>query len=181
MNTTLSPLPELEKNFGRYTLWLGILLLILGTTGFFLPNLMAIATSSFVAAWLVVGGVFWGAHSISNNPKNILNWLKPLILVGSGAFMLVYPQVGIETLALWLALYLLLDMAGSFSLTFRLRPAAGWWWMLFNGITSLVLALMILLNWPAISDWFVGIYVSISLMFDGIALLGLHFAAKPRA
>ena len=178
MNTTLSMSPALAKSFGRYTLWLGILLLILGTLGFFLPGLMSLATSTFIAYWLVMGGVFWGIHSIRHNPKNLFNWLKPAILVGSGVFMLLNPQASIEALAFWLAIYLLLDMAGNFVLAFNIRPATGWLWMVFNGIISLVLALMILLNWPAISAWFVGLYVGLSLIMDGVALLGIHFAVK---
>jgi uncharacterized membrane protein HdeD (DUF308 family) len=170
--------PDFAKSFGRYTLWLGILLLALGTLGFFLPGLMSLATSTFIAYWLVMGGVFWGIHSIGHDPKNVFNWLKPAILVGSGVFMLFKPQASIEALALWLAIYLLLDMAGNFILAFKIRPIVGWLWMVFNGIISLVLALMILFNWPAVSAWFVGVYVSISLIFDGIALLGIHFAGK---
>lgn len=170
--------PNLPPIFGRSTLGLGIFLLVLGMIGLLLPTLASMATDMMVATLLLAGGIFWGAYSIHDNPKNVLSWLKPLILVISGAIMLVFPAEGIETLALWLALYLLLDMSGSVTLALRQRPNAGWWWMLVNGLVSLALALMILFNWPAISAWFVGIYVSISLVMDGITLLTWQAAAK---
>lgn len=96
-----------------------------------------------IATLLIIGGVSWGFHAISHNPKNILNWLKPILLIGSGIIMLLFPAASIEVLALWLAAFLLL-------------------------------AAMILLNWPGISAWIVGIYVSISLVFDGVALLAVR-------
>lgn len=170
--------PAARKVFGRYTLAVGALLILLGFTGFFLPGVISLATDALIASLLVVGGVFWGFHAISDEPKNIFNWLKPILLVGAGVVMLLFPQTSIEALALWLAFFLMLDMAGSFTLAYRSRPAQGWVWMLFNGVISLLLAGMILFNWPGISAWIVGVYVSISLMFDGIALLALRSAFK---
>lgn len=169
---------EARKVFGRYTLVGGALLVLLGFTGFFLPGYVSLATDVLIASLLLVGGVFWGFHAISDDPKNIFNWLKSALLIGSGIIMLLFPAASIEALALWLAVYLLLDMAGSFAIAYRSRPARGWGWMLFNGVISLLLALMILLSWPGISAWIVGVYVSISLMFDGIALLALRSAFK---
>lgn len=170
--------PSFRQLFRRNTLAIGILLLALGMVGLLLPTIASIATDIMIASLLLVGGVFWGAHSISSNPKNVFNWLKPLILIVSGVVMLLFPAASIEALALWLAVYLLLDMSGSMILAIRQRPAPGWGWMLFNGLVSLLLAVMILANWPTISAWFVGVYVSISLLMDGVALLALRSTVK---
>lgn len=178
---TIQVTPEVKKRVNRYTLIIGVLLLMLGLAGFFLPGAISLATDVMIASMLIVGGVFWGFHGISDNPKNIFNWLKPILLIGTGVVMLLFPVASIEVLALWLAIYLLLDMAGSFTLAFRSRPANGWIWMLFNGVVSLLLAGMILFNWPGISPWIVGVYVSISLMFDGIAMLTIRSAFKQAA
>jgi uncharacterized membrane protein HdeD (DUF308 family) len=169
---------EAKKIFGRYTLMIGVLLLLLGFAGFFLPGAISLATDVIIASLLIVGGVFWGFHGISDNPKNLFNWLKPILLVGAGVIMLLFPATSIEALALWLAAYLLLDMTSSFIIAIRSRPASGWGWMMFNGMVSLLLAVMILGNWPGISLWIVGVYVSISLMFDGIALLAIRSAVQ---
>ncbi len=157
---------------------IGVLLLLLGFAGFFLPGAISLATDVIIASLLIVGGVFWGFHGISDNPKNLFNWLKPILLVGAGVIMLLFPATSIEALALWLAAYLLLDMTSSFIIAIRSRPASGWGWMMFNGMVSLLLAVMILGNWPGISLWIVGVYVSISLMFDGIALLAIRSAVQ---
>lgn len=177
-NTTISMPPSIGEAIKQYAFRAGILLLILGTLGLLLPNVMSVAISSFVAILLIIGGVLWGMIGLGRNMSNVLSWLKPIILIGTGIFMLIYPQVGIDILALWLAAYLLMDTAGSFVLAFKIRPMAGWLWMLFNGSLSLILAIMLMAGWPAVSEWFVGLYISISLLFDGISLLGIHYSLK---
>ena len=44
MSTLTSPLPTLPTTLGRYTLWLGILLLFLGISGVVLPGVMSLTT-----------------------------------------------------------------------------------------------------------------------------------------
>lgn len=166
------------KRQSRHAPLFGILLLALGFAGFFLPNLMSLATDVSIGYLLLLGGVSWGLHSISNGPAYVSNWLKPAVLAGSGLLMLSYPKAGIEAMAMVLAIYLLLDAAGSSILAFIWRPAPGWVWMLSNGLISLMLAAMILSGWPAISAWIVGLYVGISLASDGISLLAVYFSTK---
>jgi len=55
---------------------------------------------------------------------------------------------------------------------------SGWGWMVFNGIVSLLLALLFLIGWPATSMWLVGLYISISLLFDGGALVAIGMALR---
>ncbi|PHS20871.1 MAG: hypothetical protein COA85_13685, partial [Robiginitomaculum sp.] len=57
---------------------------------------------------------------------------------------------------------------------FEMRPMRGWFWPLLNAILSFALSLFILAGWPNTSFWIVGIYVGISLFFDGLALLMLR-------
>jgi uncharacterized membrane protein HdeD (DUF308 family) len=43
--------------------------------------------------------------------------------------------------------------------------------MLFNGVMDILLAGVFLWGWPQSSLWLVGLFVSISLIFDGWALI----------
>ncbi|VAW77480.1 hypothetical protein MNBD_GAMMA13-18 [hydrothermal vent metagenome] len=172
----------ITSRFGSFSLITGILLIILGTAGFFLPGLMSLGTVIFVAWMLIVGAAIWAVHTYKYNTRSVMNWIKPALLLITGGLMLFYPLPGIATVGLLLAVYLLLDAFGSFVIAQSIHPASGWGWMLFNGITSLVLAMLFLYGWPATSLWLVGLYVSISLLFDGIALLAVgltvHKAGK---
>ncbi len=166
------------RNVGPYTLITGILLLILGSVGIFLPGLMSLEIVLFIAALLLIGGIFWAIHTYKNNPNSFIDWLKPVLLLISGGLMLFYPTPGIAAIGLLLAIYLLLDAFGSFALAHAIHPLKGWGWMTFNGIASLVLALLFLIGWPVTSLWLVGLYVGISLFFDGWALIFLGWALR---
>ncbi len=169
---------ESIRKIGPYTLVTGILLALLGTVGIILPGLMSLFTTSFIAALFLIGATFWGYHTWKSNPRGVVDWLKPALLLLSGGLMLFYPLAGVAAVGLMLAIYLLLDSFGSFALAQALHPAKGWGWMAFNGVVSLLLAMLFLIGWPETSMLLVGIYVGISLIFDGWALIFLGWAFR---
>ncbi len=169
-DTWVDPTQLLPK-FGKFSAVAGILLVLLGGTGIILPELMSLEASLLIASLFVVGGLFWMIHSFKTKSHAWSEWLKPVLLLISGGLMLFYPMTGIATIGLLLAFYLLVDAYGSFMMAYMMRGEKGWGWMVFNGIISLLLAILFIIGWPATSLWLVGLYISISLLFDGWALL----------
>jgi uncharacterized membrane protein HdeD (DUF308 family) len=179
----MNTLPINEKilrKFGPYTLVTGVLLTILGIVGIVFPILMSLVTGVFVAWLLLIGGVFWAIHTYNYSPKSVMDWLKPALLLIIGGLVLFYPASGVAAVGLLLAIYLLLDAFGSFALAQSIHPAKGWGWMTFNGVTSVLLATLFLIGWPATSLWLVGLYVGISLLFDGWALITIGWMLRQR-
>ena len=163
--------------FGRQTLWMGLLLLVIGAVGIVLPPLLAITTADVVGLILLVGGGAWGWHTLQHC-GGFMNWLKPALLVATGVLMALNPFDGVAALALLLTVYLLMDAFGSFALAQALRPGRGWMWMVVNGVMDLLLALLFILTWPGASMWLVGLFVGISLVFDGTALIAIGWALR---
>jgi len=56
----------------------------------------------------------------------------------------------------------------SVMLAFKLKPKAGWGWVLFDGILSIVIALLIAGGWPQSSIGFVGVLVGIVMIYGGV-------------
>ena len=166
------------RKFGPHTRVIGTLLVLLGTAGVILPGLMSLVTEIWIAWVFLVSGTFWAYHTFKSNPDSFMDWLKPLLLIVIGGLMLYYPVPGIAAVGLMISVYLILDAFGSFALARELQPAKGWGWMAFNGIVSLLLAVLFLIGWPATSLALVGIYVGISLAFDGWALLMVGWALR---
>jgi uncharacterized membrane protein HdeD (DUF308 family) len=92
--------------------------------------------------------------------------------------MLFYPLLGVEAVGLLIAFYLLLDAMHSFAHARASYPAKGWGWMTFNGVVSVLLASMFLIGWPTTSLWLVGLYVGISLLFDGWTLVAIGWMLR---
>jgi len=167
-----------EKSIGT-TLWvLGLLLAVLGAAGIVLPGAMSFAIELFFGWLMITGGVLWGYYTYQFHAASLIDWVKPLILIVGGALLLIYPSSGVAAIALLVSFYLFIDAFGSFGMAYERHPFVGWGWLVANGVLSLGLALLILVGWPATSPIYLGIYVGISLLFDGLSLFMLGMAMK---
>jgi len=52
------------------------------------------------------------------------------------------------------------------------------WLLLFDGVVTLILAVMIWRTWPSNTEWVIGTLVGISMLFSGTARLMLSLAAR---
>ena len=55
-----------------------------------------------------------------------------------------------------------------------------WGWVMFNGIISLVLGIMIWRQWPYSGLWVIGLFVGIEMLLNGWSLVMLSFS-RPQA
>jgi len=174
-NSNLSPEMNINKNlvdrFKKYAKISGIIFIILGTAGIFFPGFMSLTTLVFVSYLMLFAGLTSGWLTWVSNRKDWAGWLKSFLLVLVGLMMIFYPMEGVATLGLLFAIYFLVDAFAGFGLAFSLKPQKIWWLWLINAITSLVLGVLFIIGWPSSSAFLVGLFVGISLLFDGIALL----------
>ncbi|NPA81294.1 MAG: hypothetical protein GXO31_01670 [Epsilonproteobacteria bacterium] len=170
---------ELLEQFSKNSKIAGIIFLLLGVVGIFFPGIMSIATALFVGWLLLFSGFMAGFHTYKTDKKNWLGWLKTFILIVTGGLVVINPIPGVAALGIIFAVYFLMDSFGSFALAFEMKPEKGWWVVLLNGILSVLMAVIFLVGWPFSSLWLVGLFVGISLLFDGVVLLTLsHYAKK---
>ena len=104
--------------------------------------------------------------------------LLGILYIFVGGYLLLNPIAGLVSLTLVLAIYLFAEGVLEFILSFRLRPMPGWGWLLFDGIVTLILAMMIWRTWPLSTEWAIGILVGINMLFSGISRLMLSLAAR---
>jgi len=166
------------ERFRKGSFIVGALLIIAGIAGAAAPQIMSLVVSAFLGWLLITAGLLSGYFVFLSRGRSMIAWLKPVLLILTGGLFLFYPGLGAATLALLLTVYLMLDAFGSLGLSHDLYPAGGWGWMAFNGLVSLILALVLLFAWPAASPVIVGLYIGISLFFDGLALVFLGLSAK---
>jgi uncharacterized membrane protein HdeD (DUF308 family) len=86
--------------------------------------------------------------------------------------------LGLTSLTLALAIYLIAEAVLEFILAVRLRPMPGSGWLFLDGIITLVLAIMIWRMWPSSALWAIGLLVGISMLFSGVSRLMLSIAAR---
>ncbi len=166
------------KRFRKHSLLIGGLLLVLGLVGIFLPSMLSLVASAFLGWMLLVGGVLSLYFAFLTKWRSAWSWVKALLLLFTGVLILANPVAGILAVALLISLYLMMDAVGNFTLAQALHPHKGWGWMAANGVLSLGLALVMVFALPAATVVLVGLYLGISLLFDGVALIMLGLAAK---
>ena len=178
MSSLLNNDSNIIKSTQKSFLLIGGLLFLLGGVGIFLPYAVSI-TIEILLGWLMLtGGLLWAWNTYSWHKSTFNSWLKPLILLAGGILLLVFPVSGIAAITLMISFYLVTDAFGSFALALDRRPLPGWVWMILNAIISFALALLLLWGWPMTSPVYLGIIVSISLLFDGLTLFMLGLAMK---
>jgi uncharacterized membrane protein HdeD (DUF308 family) len=96
----------------------------------------------------------------------------------AGIYMLMNPLLGVVSLTFVLAIFLLFEGILELILYFRIREVANAGWVLFDGIITLILGILIWTQWPSSSLWLIGTLVGISLIFSGISRFMLSLAMR---
>ncbi|MGA8532375.1 MAG: DUF308 domain-containing protein [Acidobacteriaceae bacterium] len=156
----------------KWSIFLGILLIIAGLLAVTAPWFAGIAASIFFGWLILFGGIAHLVYAWSERHTGAILWqiLIGVVYILAALWMLMMPIAGVVALTLVLAVYIafegIFELALFFSL-FRHRPGSAWF--LIDGLVSLLLAALIFFHWPASSLWAVGTLVGISLLFSGIA------------
>ena len=64
------------------------------------------------------------------------------------------------------------------SLSYRDAFPESWGWMLFSGVTDLLLVAIVMMGWPTSAAWVLGLIVGANLVTSGVATLVAAFAAR---
>jgi uncharacterized membrane protein HdeD (DUF308 family) len=178
MNTT--SLGTIVKESVGWSIGLSVLMILAGFLAIAVPQAAGIAVNILVAWLLVFSGATHLVFAWHTRTTGGMLWelLVGFLYIFIGAYLLVHPVAGLASLTLALAIYLFAEGVLELILSFRLRPMAGSNWLLFDGIITLILAVMIWRTWPSSTEWVVGTLVGISMLFSGISRLMLSLAAR---
>jgi uncharacterized membrane protein HdeD (DUF308 family) len=171
------------KRASGWSIALGIIMIIAGIIAIFAP------WEAGLVITLVVGwsAIFNGAAQIvfafrTHGGLHIaLEVILGIIYIIAGIFLLMHPRSGLLALTLVLASFLLVYGVFALLLSFKFRPRRGWGWVLFDGIITILLGILIWAHWPINSEWVVGTLFGISIFISGITRLMMSLAIRGMA
>jgi uncharacterized membrane protein HdeD (DUF308 family) len=168
-----------KKSVG-WSIGLSVLMIVAGILAIALPMAAGIAINLLVAWLLLFSGCTHLVFAWYTRSTGGLLWelLVGALYIFIGVYLLMHPVAGLLSLTLALAIYLFLEAILEFALGFKLRPLPGSSWLLFDGVLTLILAVMIWRAWPSSSEWAIGILVGVSMVFSGTSRLMLSLAAR---
>jgi len=160
-------------------LW-GVLLIILGMLAIAAPMVAAIAVNVLVAWLIVTAGVVHLIVAFHSREAGSLIWrfLVGLAYICFGGYLIARPAAGVASLTLVLASLFLVEGVFNIFLFFRARRLHRSSWFLIDGIVTLILGLMIYMQWPSSSSWAIGTLVGVSLIFSGVTRVMMSLAVR---
>lgn len=155
----------------------GILALIGGAVAIVVPPIATLTIAIFVGWLLAYSGVVMAIHAWTQRGAGHAGEraLMALLTFAVGTYIVLFPGGG----ALSLTLLLVVWFVGSGGLQLitarRLRGLPGAGIALFNGVMSILLAVLIVADLPSSAAWAIGLLVGVNLVFWGMRSL---FAAR---
>ena len=182
MNTL--EIDEVKRN-SRWALALGVLMILLGIAAIAEPFVATIAVTAVLTWTLLLVGIVRIVHAVQSRRQRGF-WLKLLIgiLYVIAAILLISNIFGAAlTLTLVFGSAILAEGIFEVIAAFRVRPDRNWGWVLFSGITAIILGILILHQWPFNAIWLLGVLAGINFLFTGIWMIMLPLALRsiPRA
>jgi uncharacterized membrane protein HdeD (DUF308 family) len=171
MNTSAAGMP-LGRVAGFSKGW-AVVLIVLGFLALALPFEAGIAIAIAVAILVIAAGVIHLAGTLAARTTGAFFWR---LLVGCaylicGVYLLLHPRLNLLSLTLLLAALFFIEGIFHIITYFKLRPARGSGWILFDGIITVLIALMIWRSWPSSAIWAVGTLIGINLLMSGFTRL----------
>jgi uncharacterized membrane protein HdeD (DUF308 family) len=152
---------------------LGIAEVVLGALAILLPFIASLITAVVIGWLMIIGGFFQGVHALQSQRWGGRAWavVGGVVQVIAGALVVAFPLTGTVTLTLVLAAFFLAQGVLKIIRALQHRALPAWGWLMFDGVLSLVLGLLIGLGWPSTAVWALGLLVGINLLFSGVSTL----------
>jgi uncharacterized membrane protein HdeD (DUF308 family) len=170
---------SLAKSEGM-SITFSVLMIVAGCLAILVPIAAGIAVNVLVAWLLVFSGAAHFVFAWHARRSWGIAWevFLGILYVGVGIFLLLQPLVGLASLTISLALYLLAQAGVEVALAIQLRRHARWGWLLVDGLMTMLIALLIFTTWPASTEWVIGTLVGVTMIFSGVTRLMLSLASR---
>ena len=174
---------DIVRHASTWSILCGVLLIILGMFAVGSPALAAVAVNAVIAWLIVLAGVVHLVLAFYAHRAGSLLWklVVGIAYVCFGVYLIAHPALGVASLTLLLGSLFLVEGIFDIALFFQMRAVGGSSWILVDGIITLLLGLMIYLQWPSSSNWAIGTLVGVSLIISGVTRLMLSLGVRKAA
>jgi uncharacterized membrane protein HdeD (DUF308 family) len=164
-------------------LTIGALMVATGIFAIFVPVIFSISVAILVGWALVIGGVFQLGHVFRRGAglERVASLLLGLITVIAGLALLLFPLDGTITLTIVLIAWFFVSGGMQLAAWWEARHAGRSWVLLLNALASVVLGILIWVDFPSSASWAIGLLVGIEFLLWGNALIMAAIAGRALA
>jgi len=185
----MSPSPHLDESppsvlvgLSNWSMGLGAVLIVLGLAAIAAPWVAAAAVAAFCGVTLVVGGASQVAMTAGTFTWQgfWMTLVSGVLAIMLGVAMLLMPHEAAGALVIFLAIMLLLEATAKLSAAMLVGNEFPRGWLLFDGIVTAVLGIVLLVSEPAAKEVLLGIFVGINLLSSGITFAAAGWSLRSR-
>ncbi len=168
------------KDNAKLAVTVGILLIIVGLLAIAAPLAAGVSITILVGTLLIIGGIgeCFLAFQAGAFGRGLLIFIVGALMAVAGFYMVSQPVAGLATITLFLTAYFIVSGIFEIIAAVQIRPASGWGLMLFNGIITLLLGILLWRQFPLSGAWAVGVLFGIKMVFSGWTLIFIGNAVK---
>ncbi len=161
------------KSFSKSLVTIGIFIFIIGLIAILFPIAFGKATIIILGIILIIGGVLRLSFAIFslNTGSMLFKYLAGILMIIAGIWMMADPDMGLNILTIFLAVYFILDGISSIAYSFTMIPVTGGAYLIAEGVISVILGILIWSHWPEASKFVLSIYIGIKMLFSGMAIM----------
>jgi uncharacterized membrane protein HdeD (DUF308 family) len=177
-NASLLEIGGVQHKWG-WLLVLGISMVVLGTIALFITPAATIGTVLVLGWLLVVSGVVETIQSFRMRRWGgiFLHLIGGVLGVLVGLLIVTHPVAGALAWTLLFAAFF--TIIGIFRLVAAIRlKFPNWGWAAFDGAVTLLLGVLLWIDWPGSGLWFLGFAVGVSLLLRGWAYVMFAIAVR---
>lgn len=169
----MSEITGAAKHGGRSMTVFGIIAIVMGVIAMITPGITGMSVALVVGILVVGAGIarmIW-AFKVGSLGGGLLMFAIGGLTLLCGIMLVANPLFASGTLTILLAVYFVADGVSEMAAGFQQRPAPGSNWMLFGGIVSIVLGIMMWRQFPLAGAWAIGVLVGIKLVSVGLIMV----------
>lgn len=153
----------------------GTILTVLGIFAIMSPVFTGLTVTFFVGMLLLLGGIVETIAAFQSETfgRGVLVFLFGGLSIAAGIATIATPVEAEGVLTIILIVFFILAGILDIVLGFKVREIEGWGWSVFSGVLTILLAVLLIANWPVSGIWAIGIYVGVKMIFRGWILSGL--------
>jgi uncharacterized membrane protein HdeD (DUF308 family) len=181
-----------------WLLALGLLFLVLGVIGLGMTYQLTAVAIFWFGILAIIGGAAQLIDAFHHKGWKGIVWqvIIGLVYIIAGIVLITSPLSSAFWLTLFLAITLVVTGISRIFLAFQVRgQGAGWLWVLLSGLISIALGVLIYsmvappgseqlatpegqLQWFAAWGGFIGLFVAVELIMEGVALISIALSRK---
>jgi uncharacterized membrane protein HdeD (DUF308 family) len=177
--TTKTLSQEVSQRAG-WSSFMGLLTAAVGAVMIIYPLATAAASTVLFGAALLVAAVAQLAFAFTSHTAGrfLLLLLLGLLYGVAGLCLILLPGMGVVTLTAVLGVTMIIQASVETVLGFSVPAGVGRGWFLLGALFSLLLGLLIIVQWPASSVWAIGTMVGAGVLFNGMTRIATSSWAR---